>query len=210
MVLTLDPVFEDFYVSSSAKPFDVITGLTSQFFPGQNIPDEWTDCLRQTSENATPDSGVEDESLLPPKQTVLPLKYLAAAVAKKHTQSKTTDVLGGLRHTRNKLKLDLPPSPSAFTSSKSFAIETSVDPVINREVPSFTTFGKSRFLVQHVETPEHEKENGRNVSFEALPYKPMHNKVEVVTGEASVLDSGDEDSGIESSTLERKKTSAVE
>lgn len=203
-------MFEDFYVSSSAKPFDAISGLTSQFFPGQNIPDDWTECTRQTSENVTPDSGVEDENLLPSKQTVLPLKYLAAAVAKKHTQSKTTDALGGLRHTRNKLKLDLPPSPSAFTSSKSFMIEAPADPVINRETPTFTTFGKSRFLVQHVDTPEHEKEDGRNVSFEALPYKPLHNKVEVVTGEASVLDSGDEDSGIESSTLERKKSGAVE
>lgn len=205
-----DSVFEDFYVSSSTKPFDLVPGLTSQFFPGQNIPDEWTECTKQTSENITPDSGVEDENVLPPKHTVLPLKYLAATVAKKHTQSKTTDVLGGLRHTRNKLKLDLPPSPSAFTSSKSFAIETPVDPVINREVPTFTTFGKSRFLVQHVDTPEHEQENGRNVSFEALPYKPIHSKVEVVTGEASVLDSGDEDSGIESSTLERKKAGAVD
>lgn len=207
----LDPMLEDFYVSSSAKPFDVITGLTSQFFPGQNIAGEWNDNTKQTSENVTPDSGVEDDTLFSPRQTVLPLKYLAANVAKKHNQSKTTDALGGLRHTRNKLKLDLPPSPSAFTSSKSFIIEDPADPVINREMPTFTTFGKSRFLVQHVDTPEHEKENGRNVSFEALPYKPMqHHKVEVVTGEASLLDSGDEDSGIESSTLERKTPGAVE
>lgn len=205
-----DPNFDDFYVSSSSKPFDMITGLTSQFFPGQNIPDEWTELARQASENVTPDSGVEDENLFQPNKTVLPLKFLAAAVAKKHTQSKTTDALGGLRHTRNKLRLDLPPSPSAFTSTKSFAIEAPVDPIVQREVPTFTTFGKSRFLVQHVDTPEYENENGKNVSFEALPYKPVHNKVEVVTGEASLLDSADEDSGIESSTLERNKVDTVE
>lgn len=188
----------------------MITGLTSQFFPGQNIPDEWTDLTRQTSENATPDSGVEDENAFQPNKTVLPLKFLAAAAAKTHTESKTPDALGGLRHTRNKLRLDLPPSPSAFTSNKNFSIEAPADPIVQREVPTFTTFGKSRFLVQHVDTPEYEKENGKNVSFEALPYKPINNKVEVVTGEASLLDSADEDSGIESSTLERKKIDTVE
>lgn len=136
----------------------------------------------------------------------------------KPNESKTCDVLGGLRHTRNRLKLDLPPSPSAFTSSKSFTIEPQTDPVINRETPSFTTFGKSRFHVQHVVTPEDQKNSKtKNVSFEVLPYKPLPtefqifeseketNKVEIVTGEASLLDSADEDSGIESSTLERKK-----
>lgn len=193
----------------------MISGLTSQFFPGQAIPDEWTEQLakQQTSENVTPDSGVEDENVSPPKKIVPTLKFLAAAATKQNqTQSKATDALGGLRHTRNKLKLDLPPSPSAFTSNKSFAIEESVDEVVQREVPAFTTFGKSRFLVQHVDTPpECERANGKDVSFEALPYKPLlHGKVEVVTGEASLLDSADEDSGIESSTLERKKVDAVE
>lgn len=139
-----------------------------------------------------------------------PLKILAATVAKKQQQSKTRDALGGLRHTRNKLKLDLPPSPSAFTSNKSFLVEVPVDAVVNREVPSFTTFGKSRFLVQHVDTPECER-NEKDVSFEAIPYKPlMQGKVEVVTGEASLLDSADEDSGIESSTLERRKVETAE
>lgn len=158
---------------------------------------------------------------------------------KKNRQSsiKNEDVLGGLRHTRNKLKLDLPPSPSAFTNEKVFVVETNPEPVI-REKPMFTTFGKSRFLVQHIDTPEDDTRS-RNVSFEALPYKPLANtsknesqdiqknndlnlsssimkkdlndeesdvklKIEIVRGEASLLDSADEDSGIESSTLERK------
>lgn len=72
--------------------------------------------------------------------------------------------------------------------------------------------------MQHVATPEDQiNSKTKNVSFEVLPYKPLptefqiveaekeKNKVEIVTGEASLLDSADEDSGIESSTLERKK-----
>lgn len=202
----------------------MIAGLTSQFFPGRNIANEWTELTRQATENLTPDSGVEDttpadsdDAIRTPKS----LKLLAAAAAKRTQLNgiKGPDVLGGLRHTRNKLKLDLPPSPSAFTSSKGFLIESSVDSVNRGETPTFTTFGKSRFSVQHVDTPEDDQENVKNVSFEALPYRPIQtmlvknseaaehekNKVEVVTGEASLLDSADEDSGIESSTFERKK-----
>lgn len=219
----LDPSLDDFYISSSSKPFDMLSGLTSQFFPGQNN-NEWTDLTKQATENLTPDSGVDDTTPAEPDdtpRTPKPLKLLAAAAAKQPqaNDTKGSDVLGGLRHTRNKLKLDLPPSPSAFTSSKVFSIETASDSTISREVPAFTTFGKSRFSVQHVDTPEDQKENVKNVSFEALPYRPMQtvfvkdcckadhdkNKVEVVTGEASLLDSADEDSGIESSTFERKK-----
>lgn len=166
------------------------------------------------------------------------LKKLASEAVKRSKQMsiKSNDALGGLRHTRNKLKLDLPPSPSAFTSTKMFTVEPTLEPVI-REKPTFTTFGKSRFSVQHVDTPPDESKN-KNVSFEALPYKPLkeesmqldsqkedndrqdrfeqekhilkdkfdcvkgHN--EFIRGEASLLDSADEDSGIESSTLERK------
>lgn len=116
-----------------------------------------------------------------------------------NSESKNSDVLGGLRHTRDKLKLDLPPSPSAFTTNRSFTIEH-VEPLVEREVPSFTTFGKNRFLVQHVDTPEDQKDSGiKNVSFEALPYKPApgiqrelsknidlneeKSRVEIVTGQ---------------------------
>lgn len=105
---------------------------------------------------------------------------------------------------------------------------------MNREIPTFTTFGKSRFSVQHVPTPTEDSDSSssgqtktKNVSFEALPHKPhkqptntvyIVNKpeesdtqkpvVESVQGEASLLDSADEDSGIESSanaTLERRE-----
>ncbi|XP_063919861.1 uncharacterized protein LOC135134908 isoform X2 [Zophobas morio] len=227
---TSEPGIDDeFFISSSAKPFDMISGLSSQFFPGN-----WTD-LNKTSDNATPDSGVEDitpagiseDDFRLHYKNVPTLKQLASEAVKKSRKAeelKHSDVLGGLRHTRNKLKLDLPPSPSAFTSNKMFSIEPIIDPVINREKPTFTTFGKSRFLVQHVDTPPDDEINtGKNVSFEALPYKPLQKhiikedydfskskgKVESVRGEASLLDSADEDSGIESSTLERKLSNTV-
>lgn len=149
----------------------------------------------------------------PPKNQVQSLKTLAALAANKNTAEVKQDSLGGLRHTRNRLKLDLPPSPSSFTSTRSFNIELSTDPIVHREVPTFTTFGKSRFSVQHVPTPTEDEIKVKNVSFEALPYKPFklddvkkftvedkHKQVEIVRGEASLLDSADEDSGIESST----------
>ncbi|XP_074032381.1 uncharacterized protein isoform X3 [Leptinotarsa decemlineata] len=234
---------QEFFITGSSQPFHS-HNLSSQFFPGHS---NWN------MEHATPDSGVEDVtpgSLIDSKysasvDSVPTLKQLAsdAVNRKKHSHLKTKDVLGGLRHTRNKLKLDLPPSPSAFSSERMFVIEPAPEPVVVREKPTFTTFGKSRFLVQHVDTPPDDSKS-RNVSFEALPYKPIypelpqvetqnesdrfimkadslgkpneinltkddhsnlcHMKIEVVKGEASVLDSGDEDSGIESSTLERK------
>lgn len=212
--------------------------MSSQFFPGSS--GNWT------FENATPDSGVEDvtpgsvsdsNEYATSPTTIPALKHLASeAVAKqKQLKLRSSEVMGGLRHTRNKLKLDLPPSPNAFTAEKLFTIEPIAVEHVIREKPTFTTFGKSRFMVQHVETPPDE-DTSKNVSFEALPYQPFNPvvqdqlvnvvksfdsierslmkdeeddecklKVEVVRGEASLLDSGDEDSGIESaSTLERK------
>ncbi|CAH1170022.1 unnamed protein product [Phaedon cochleariae] len=251
---------DEFFISGSTQPFHAHP-LTSQFFPGGAM---WA------LENATPDSGVEDitpgslsEDYPKPLRTPPALKLLASEAVnrKKLALAKRKEALGGLRHTRGKLKLDLPPSPSAFA----------MDPFV-REKPTFSTFGKSRFQVQHVDTPVDEVE-GKNVSFEALPYRAsnqvvqkedicilapngsdsgilapnhgnlgilapngsnlgilgpndsfvgvlatkgtkvvgdvsgvdlMKTNVEVVRGEASVLDSGDEDSGIESSTLERR------
>lgn len=215
---------DEFYISSSTRPFQALAeGISSQFFPGQNISNHWVDLSIQSNENVTPDSGVEDitpasnsdELLhLVPQPKIRSLKYLAAAVLKNNQmnamKNKNLDSsLGGLRHARNKLKLDLPLSPSAFTSAKSFTIDLPEEPLIKREVPTFTTFGKSRFSVQQVDTPIGDDDK-KNVSFEALPYKPRimavkNDKVEVVRGEASLLDSADEDSGIESSTLERQK-----
>lgn len=195
-------------------------------------------------EDSTPGSSTEMSECnanIKVTNSVQSLKKLASEAAKRNKQMsiKSNDALGGLRHTRNKLKLDLPPSPSAFTSTKMFTVEPILEPMI-REKPTFTTFGKSRFSVQHVDTPPDESKN-KNVSFEALPYKPMKDEVvqidsqkefcpdidhqnkfqqekhilqdkfdcvkghnEFIRGEASLLDSADEDSGIESSTLERK------
>lgn len=215
----------DFFISGSTRPFDNVSGLGSEFFPGKC--DNWTDFIK-LNDNITPDSGIDDltpgsitdvnelQTAITVLREVEPLKRLAAYVVNKtNNQNK---VLGGLRHTRNKLKLDLPPSPTAFSSSKIFTVEPQEDLVI-RSVPTFSTFGKSRFLVQHVDTPTDEKaENYKNVSFQALPHKPLQKQilkddltdqekqnVEIVRGEASLLDSADEDSGIESCTLERKK-----
>nr|CAH7759744.1 unnamed protein product [Callosobruchus chinensis] len=229
---------DEFFISSSARPFDLRNSLSSQFFPGNS---SWSD-------SATPDSGLEDFTPSGGQiqdtfaKSVPSLKQLASdAVNKKKQLEKNRENLGGLRHQKNKLKLDLPPSPSAFTSEKLFTIDPpSLEPVI-REKPTFTTFGKSRFHVQHVDTPSDDADS-KNVSFEALPYKPLQEiqlkdnekefvrchknrresqdlerniiksensdicnlKIEIVRGEASLLDSADEDSGIESSTLERK------
>ncbi|KAF5304433.1 hypothetical protein FQR65_LT07963 [Abscondita terminalis] len=210
---------DEFYISGTAQPFEAYSGFASQFFPGNNASEQWMD-LTKPFDNITPDSGVEDITpasscndfqFNPQVQT---LKTLAGAVLKRtqvnNTKNNNTkDCLGGLRHARNKLKLDLPPSPSAFTVTKVFAIEPEEEPITKQEVPTFTTFGKSRFLVQHVDTPTPDEEC-KNVSFEALPYKPLHivrdDKAKVdARGEASLLDSADEDSGIESSTLERRK-----
>lgn len=247
----------------------------------------------EVSTTPTPDSGAEDSGassgeLLSDgsEQGPLPLKMLCqvaatangllnhhhcAAPIKDGVQKMVAEIeIGGLRHTRNRLKLDLPPSPSAFTSNKAFNVgnvNEDDEPIVKRGTSmTFSTFGKSRFLVQQVATPPDDDSSrttdsngrsGKNVSFEALPYKPrlaliesnygnynnqcsssssqnssredlysskeQNNadnnvttsilggcansigKVEVVRGEASLLDSADEDSGIESSTLDRKR-----
>lgn len=196
---------------------------TSQFFPGRSEPY----AEMKQNDNITPDSGIDDltpASLVDSAEyasvqlanQVQSLKTLAAIAANKNRgTSKSKEMLGGLRHTRNLLKLDLPASPNAFTSSKSFSLEPPTESM--RETPTFSTFGKSRFLVQHVATPPEDPQENKNVSFEAIPYRPMNkivlnenvdkerNKVEVVRGEASLLDSADEDSGIESCTLEHRK-----
>lgn len=214
-------------MTGSATPFDMMTGTSSQFFPGG---DHWSD-LSKLNENTTPDSGVEDVtpgsmdridfagvSTAPAVPSLKLLSEDAYAKSKqKDKENRTNEILGGMRHTRDKLKLDLPSSPNTFTSNKTFNLEPNVEPVVLRERPAFTTFGKSRFLVQHVDTPDRDV-TGRNVCFEALPYKPLEKKetevkakkikTEEDKGEASLLDSADEDSGIESSTLERKSSDA--
>ncbi|XP_045462798.1 uncharacterized protein LOC123672648 [Harmonia axyridis] len=213
----------EFFVTGSATPFNMMGSTSSQFFPGG---DHWSESSK-LNDNTTPDSGVEDVTPGSMERLDLPsigpsavpsLKLLAeiacASSRQKDKENRTSEILGGLRHTRDKLKLDLPSSPNTFTSNKTFNLEPNVEPVVLRERPAFTTFGKSRFLVQHVDTPDRDETS--NVCFEALPYKPLDRK-EVETkakkinkeeekGEASLLDSADEDSGIESSTLERKSS----
>ncbi|CAH2037915.1 unnamed protein product, partial [Iphiclides podalirius] len=153
------------------------------------------------------------------------------------------EALGGLRHTRDKLKLDLPPSPhipsprhnrvfnfvldkpkrrgqeERTESGATPLVMTDETPIITTALPltresddvvpepTFSTFGKcsakssepeqkAMILTDDVQEPETKEEGSSQ-------------KVEAVKGEGTVLDSGDEDSGIESSskaTLERNKT----
>lgn len=84
-------VLDDFFVSGSSKPFEMLGGLTSQFFPGQNISEEWNELMKQANDNVTPDSGVEDgtpadEYKSGTCKNVQPLRCLAAAATKKNSQ----------------------------------------------------------------------------------------------------------------------------
>lgn len=128
--------------------------------------------------------------------------------------------LGGLRHTRDRLKLDLPPSPHApsprhnrvfnFSAPKrrgdtpivmsddtpvaSGALPLPEDETPPVPEPTFSTFGKS--------APRLEPEQKIILTDEAGDAETDT----AVKAEGTVLDSGDEDSGIESSskaTLER-------
>lgn len=160
------------------------------------------------------------------------------------------EALGGLRHTRDKLKLDLPPSPHIpsprhnrvfnFVLDKpkrhrvpdektaegtTPLVMTDETPVVTTSLPlqkdcedlplpepTFSTFGKT---LQRTE-PERsgiiltdEAQEERQASREPESKAESPKLVEGVKGEGTVLDSGDEDSGIESSskaTLERNKT----
>ncbi|CAK1595842.1 unnamed protein product [Parnassius mnemosyne] len=204
----------------------------------------------------TPDSGVED---ITPGSTSTEDDFKTKKVTDNETcwrpvdsasssesvspSSPGVEALGGLRHTRDKLKLDLPPSPHIpsprhnrvfnFVLDKpkrrsqeerteigtTPLVMTDETPIITTSLPlqkesddvipepTFSTFGKcaskntepeqkAMILTDDVEDSEI-KEEGSN------------QKVEPVKGEGTVLDSGDEDSGIESSskaTLERNKS----
>ncbi|XP_059059149.1 uncharacterized protein LOC131852498 [Achroia grisella] len=157
------------------------------------------------------------------------------------------EALGGLRHTRDKLKLDLPPSPHLPSPRHNRVFNFMLDkpkrhkvqderpsevsstplvmsdetPIVSTSLPlpkesddlplpepTFSTFGK---CVQKVD-PE---QKGIILTEDVHAEENSENKVEspkvveAVKGEGTVLDSGDEDSGIESSskaTLERNKT----
>ncbi|XP_072932224.1 uncharacterized protein [Epargyreus clarus] len=204
----------------------------------------------------TPDSGVEDitpgstldddfkEKKLPDgePQCWRPLDS-ASSSESVSPSSPGGEALGGLRHTRDKLKLDLPPSPhvpsprhsrvfsfvldkpkrpepatplvmSDATPVAGAALPASVPPADDAVMPepTFSTFGKG--LPRHrAQPPEQETKSiiltDEDVENELLALKEESDHVkEPVKGEGTVLDSGDEDSGIESSskaTLERNK-----
>ncbi|KAM3964341.1 uncharacterized protein ACR2FA_001312 [Aphomia sociella] len=210
----------------------------------------------------TPDSGVED---ITPGSTTTDEDYKTKKLSENELgqcwrpadscsssesvspSSPGGEALGGLRHTRDKLKLDLPPSPHLPSPRHNrvfnFVLEkpkrhrvqderpsevgttplvmTDETPVVGTALPlqkecdelplpepTFSTFGK---CTQKTD-PEHksiiltEEVHGEQNSETKVESPKV---VEAVKGEGTVLDSGDEDSGIESSskaTLERNKT----
>lgn len=205
----------------------------------------------------TPDSGVED--ITPGSVTEDDYKNKKMPESSDPTQSwrsidsasssesvspssPGSESLGGLRHTRDKLKLDLPPSPHVpsprhnrvfnFVLDKpkrrdekpaevgtTPLVMTDETPVIAVPLPvpkdcddvmpepTFSTFGKS------AAKPSQSTETEKNIILtdeeNTEAKEESSSKVEPVKGEGTVLDSGDEDSGIESSskaTLERNKT----
>lgn len=267
---------EDFFISSSARPFESLGIMTSQFFPGKHIKpsllerdlsDDVTEefppppsplpttTLMQTRtpslDFTTPDSGVED---ITPGSTTeedfkkkMPETELTWRPVDSGSSSESVspsspggEALGGLRHTRDKLKLDLPPSPHIPSPRHSRVFNFVLDkpkrreerpeigstplimtddtPVVTSSLPllkeredlpvpepTFSTFGKS--------APKVEPEQKLILTDEVEDTKEVKEEtpkvVEPVKGEGTVLDSGDEDSGIESSskaTLERNKT----
>ncbi|CAB3223727.1 unnamed protein product [Arctia plantaginis] len=270
---------EDFFISSSARPFESLGIMTSQFFPGKHIKpsllerdlsDDVTEdfppppsplpttTLMQTRtpslDFTTPDSGVED---ITPGSTTdedfkkkLPETELTWRPVDSGSSSESVspsspggEALGGLRHTRDKLKLDLPPSPHIPSPRHSRVFNFVLDkpkrreerteigttplvmtddtPIVTTSLPlqkecedlpvpepTFSTFGKSAPKSepeQKLILTDEVEENTIEVKVES----PSPKVVEPVKGEGTVLDSGDEDSGIESSskaTLERNKT----
>lgn len=268
---------EDFFISSSARPFESLGIMsTSQFFPGmhmkealmRDLPDDVTDefppppsplaatgatvaPLAPSLDFTTPDSGVEDitpgstadedfKRRLPESELTWRPLDSASSSESVSPSSPGGEALGGLRHTRDKLKLDLPPSPrvpsprhsrvfnfvldkpkrrSQASEGSTPLVMTDDTPIVSTSLPlqkdcddqpapepTFSTFGKS---VQKVE-PEQKIILTDEVDEEVKEESPK--VVEAVKGEGTVLDSGDEDSGIESSskaTLERNKTSNV-
>ncbi|XP_037872993.1 uncharacterized protein LOC101742325 isoform X3 [Bombyx mori] len=227
---------EDFFISSSARPFESlgIMSTTSQFFPGMHVkasplpepsppdeaeepPDESTGRTALPHTRApsldltTPDSGVEDVTpgSAPPDDD-FDKKPASPEPAWRLTDSEPTSPasppeLGGLRHTRDKLKLDLPPSPHAASPRGLRVFNFVLDkprrsPALQ---PTFSTFGKCTLEPE----PEQKLILTDDVEQEEVKQESPKASIEGVKGEGTVLDSGDEDSGIESSskaTLERQ------
>nr|CBH09274.1 putative serine/threonine-protein kinase (LMTK1) [Heliconius melpomene] len=203
----------------------------------------------------TPDSGVEDitpgsitdddykKKLLDSDTTSWRSIDSASSSESVSPSSPGGEALGGLRHTRDKLKLDLPPSPHIpsprhnrvfnFVLDKPKRREekevtttplvmTDDTPIITMSLstteeaedimpePTFSTFGKTNAKPQQNTEPETNIILTDDIQEPETEVKEDNQKVEPVKGEGTVLDSGDEDSGIESSskaTLERKPAS---
>lgn len=211
----------------------------------------------------TPDSGVEDitpgststdedfKTKKLPESEVSQWRSIDSGSSSESVSPSSPggEALGGLRHTRDKLKLDLPPSPHIpsprhnrvfnFVLDKpkrhrvpderpaeigtTPLVMTDETPVVATSLPlprdcedlpvpepTFSTFGKCSQKTDPEQkiilTDDVQAEQNCEVN------APSPAKVEAVKGEGTVLDSGDEDSGIESSskaTLERNKTPNV-
>ncbi|XP_041978354.1 uncharacterized protein LOC121732512 isoform X2 [Aricia agestis] len=206
---------DDFYISSSARPFELgVMSGGSQFFPGLHkaalrdfddtppspapapppapLAEPLTAPLAKPLDLTTPDSGVEDitPGSLPDED------YKKTEWWRDPAEAVSPTELGGLRHTRDRLKLDLPPSP--HLQSPRHARVFSFRDVTPPELPqaTFSTFGK----------PPPEPEPPRNIVLTEVQTREGREGRE--RGEGTVLDSGDEDSGIESTkaTLERDTT----
>lgn len=184
----------------------------------------------------TPDSGVEDitpgsvadDDFRRPKPDDAPCWRPADTPSSSESASPASpaDALGGLRHTRDKLKLDLPPSPAAASPRHARVFSFALDKPRRRDPapdstpadpapalvpapaapppppPTFSTFGKP--APRAPEPPE----PAPLVLTDAPAARPAP---PAPTPDPAPLDSGDEDSGIESSskaTLERTDTSA--
>ncbi|XP_068632175.1 uncharacterized protein [Battus philenor] len=205
----------------------------------------------------TPDSGVEDitpgststeddfkTKKVPESEACWRPVDSASSSESVSPSSPGGEALGGLRHTRDKLKLDLPPSPHIPSPrhnrvfnfvldkpkrrSQEERIEIGTTPLVMTDEtpiittslplqkeaddvipePTFSTFGKCASKSSNQE-PEQKAIILTDDVQETEKEENASPKVEAVKGEGTVLDSGDEDSGIESSskaTLERNKT----
>ncbi|XP_053607359.1 uncharacterized protein LOC128673502 isoform X2 [Plodia interpunctella] len=230
--------------------------------PPSPLPTTLTQSRTPSLDFTTPDSGVED---ITPGSTSTDEDFKTKKLPEPDLQcwkpvdsgsssesvspsSPGGEALGGLRHTRDKLKLDLPPSPhlpsprhnrvfnfvldkpkrhrveEISTEGTTPLVMTDETPIVTTSLPlqkdeelplpepTFSTFGKCAQKTEPEQKIILTDEEVTDSPEEEEPKVESPNVVEAVKGEGTVLDSGDEDSGIESSskaTLERKTTPNV-
>lgn len=221
-VIVISDYDEDFFISSTARPFEPVGVLatSSQFFPGVQhalkaaaAPRELLAHLHEppvpltarktpSLDLTTPDSGVEDVTPTVDKTASdAPVwRPLDSASSSESVSPSSPGEMGGLRHTRDKLKLELPPSPHLPSPRHSRVFNFTLD----KPTPRQKT-GEDEAPATSAE----ESTGGNEAKTAVDGEEPLKQKgVEAVKGEGTVLDSGDEDSGIESSakaSLERNK-----